>query len=281
MRVRIEKNKKAFSSLFVFFLLFSLSCTESKPPLVQTHTIKKENGEGYAGAFKMPHTMSEFILDSIKDMESTLHNFGAHIEQGVAEFDGSGFSRYWGGNAYLSVDSNPDLDMGLSDFTIETEINFKEIGLYNSILTRWDNPDRNWNLVLMEGPTPLPREKMFWQFWWSTDGRNTRYISCLANAKTNTWYHIAATRNGLNMRLFINGKLCAEALTADSIAGSKQDLVIGRPNRFEAPQLIASQKDIRIIKGKALYIREFPSRSPASPIAGPSFFCKDSPDNCY
>jgi hypothetical protein len=286
--VKFSKLIKAYAIYSLLLLSCLAGCTGSRPTdiLIAKGGGNQGNAGGYTGIIKPSSLMTLALVDDlISNPASTVRNFGAQIADGILRFAGPAFSRYWGGDAYVTVDAVPELNFGDKDFTVETFVRFSQIGLYNRMLTRWDNPQKLWLLTLETGEIEPLKGTPSWIFWWSSDGFTEQYLGCNANPRTGEWYHLAVSREGGQIRFFVDGKLCSERSIKGAIAGSDtQELNLGRMSRHERPQLLGDLAHTRIIHGEALFKQPFPSRktSSDSAIARPGLMCDgDKVRHCH
>ncbi len=259
------------STILLLCVMTLVACTEGKAPLVCVGKGSQGNGAGYTGIINPLGVSRLSVLgDFLENAATVVRNFGANILNNEAIFEGDKFVSYWGGEAYMTVDSIADLNLKKEDFTIGATVKFKEVGLYNAILARWDNPIRQWVIILSELPDYKADGKLYWQFGWSTDGKNSRMLACEAKDPKKGSYELRATRNHNRLSFWVNNTLCAAAITEDVVVDSTSQLDIGRDPHYQVPQFIGSIKDINIIKGASYLPRH------ASYTANyTGLFCKD------
>ena len=73
---------------------------------------------------------------------------------------------------------------------------------------------------------------------------------------TNTWYHLAVTRSGSTVRLFINGVVSGSSTQTTSIYPSTHNITIGTDAAGNYP-MNGYLSDVRITKGLARYTSNF------------------------
>jgi hypothetical protein len=98
---------------------------------------------------------------------------------------------------------------------------------------------------------------------------------------TNTWYHIAASRSGTLLKLFVNGTQLGSTFTcADNIDNTygSGTFYIGRVNSSPDWRLNGYISNMRVVKGTALYTANFtPSTTPLTAVANTSLLtCQNS-----
>jgi len=166
------------------------------------------------------------------------------------QFDGTG--------DYLTVPTNAALDFGTGDFTVEL----------------W------WY------PTSLAADHGFlgatvgagYDFVYRTStGFNIARINVAFDntfaytAVVNTWYHVAYSRSGTNLRVFVNGvQIGSTATNSISYGTNGGTAVIG--GSTNADRLLAGyMSNMRLVKGTALYTSNFiPSTTPLTAVSGTS-----------
>jgi hypothetical protein len=145
--------------------------------------------------------------------------------------------------AYLKAPTNPSLDFGTGDFTVECWVYFNSVasdqGLFGGSTTN------------------------AWEIRWRTStglnlGRlNTAFDSTFAwSPSATTWYHVAVTRSGTSVRGFVNGSQIGSTSTNSNTYNSGTLFYIGitdtSNNAFNG-----YLDDIRITKGFARYTANF------------------------
>jgi len=84
----------------------------------------------------------------------------------------------------------------------------------------------------------------------------------------NTWTHVAVSRSGTTLRLFVNGVVDATATVSGAYNNSNAVLSIGRINANDAGYLKGHISNLRIINGTALYTGNFSiPTSPTTAVA--------------
>jgi hypothetical protein len=145
--------------------------------------------------------------------------------------------------AYLKTPTNPNLNFGTGDFTVECWVYFNSVasdqGLFGGSTTN------------------------AWEIRWRTStglnlGRlNTAFDSTFAwSPSATTWYHVAVTRSGTSVRGFVNGSQIGTTSTNSNTYDSGTLFYIGitdtSNNAFNG-----YLDDIRITKGYARYTSAF------------------------
>ncbi len=175
---------------------------------------------------------------------------------GSLYFDGSG--------DYLSIPSSTDVELGTSDFTLETWVNFSgypinTAGAYSFMLACKDvNGSRGFNWAVGGTASSLNVCNFGQPGVWT--------CSASYNFSLNTWYHIAVVRLNGTVSIFINGVFISSA-SGPSIPATTSPFKIGS-NEYDATYkyyLNGYLDDFRFTKGVARYINNFAVPSKAFP----------------
>jgi hypothetical protein len=205
----------------------------------------------------------------------TLTSAGSLVVDSDGPFDQDDeLSYYFDGNGdYLSVADNAAFELGTGDFTIEAWVNSAVVTKPN------DNSDGSRNSQIIG-----KRGTYGFGFWGNTSNIVGVYFASTADGVTwtnlggtqtllpNTWYHIAAARQGGTLRIFINGVLKNTGAYADNIADGSLPFVIGGDGSGAANYAFTGYvSNARLVKGTALYTADFtPSRKPLPVVSGTS-----------
>jgi hypothetical protein len=157
---------------------------------------------------------------------------------------------------YLSVPSNAALGFGTGDFTFECWTYLS--GIPNATPFIAGQSSSGFCFWYDYGMYSLGTLRV------STTGGSNLLAAGWAPT-LNQWYHLAVSRSGTTLRLFINGTVAATA--TDSTDFSTSDVTIGaNPTGIFAPVLWSMQgaiSNLRIVKGVAVYTSTFtPSTLP-------------------
>jgi hypothetical protein len=156
-------------------------------------------------------------------------------------FDGTG--------DYLTAPASPSLDFGTGDFTIETWVNFTALSSNRVLLDRWVTGNAN-----------------SWQLYWRSIGTSMTFLTGSStvlvqdpngsNITAGTWNHIAVTRSGIAVRLFVNGIVVATNTSSLSLSNTLP-LGVGVQTSTITNFLNGYLSDTRITKGVARYTANF------------------------
>jgi len=156
-------------------------------------------------------------------------------------FDGTG--------DYLLTPASPTLDFGTGDFTIETWVNFTALSSNRVLLDRWVTGNAN-----------------AWQLYWRATGTSMAFLTGSStvlvqdpsgsNITTGTWNHIAVTRSGITVRLFVNGIVVATNTSSVSLSNTLP-LGVGIQTSTLTNPFNGYLSDTRITRGVARYTANF------------------------
>jgi len=183
------------------------------------------------------------IYDSTgKNNLETVNN--AIITNAQAKWD-VGSLYFDGTDDYLTMPTNPNLDFGTGDFTIELWVYFSALTSSRLLLDRWASGNAN-----------------SWQLYWRSAGTSMTFLvgastvllqdSNASRIATGQWYHIAVTRSGTTNRMFIDGTVVATATDSTSLS-STLPLGVGIQTSTSTNDFNGYMTDIRITKGIARY----------------------------
>lgn len=163
-------------------------------------------------------------------------------------FDGSG--------DYLSVADHADWDFGTGDFTLELYVRFNSVG--NSYFINRFRTGASGNSFAIRYSGGV------WDSFIEDVAGPTASLTPVANK----WYHVALSRSGTSLRIFINGKLYGTTTNSTSI-GSDQGITLGQGGGVNFVN--GWMKSIRI-SNNARYTADFtPSLTPFTADANTKF----------
>ena len=174
----------------------------------------------------------------------------------TATIGGSGY--FDGSGDYLSVANSPNMQLGSGDFTLECWINPAVATASKVIYNTGANTTGTFDFGIYSGS--------------KLELYNTALVfTSSASISANTWTHIAVTRSGTTLRLFINGTLDTtvtshsyDYTTANSEYIGSYDGTTNYWNGYIS--------NFRLVKGTAVYTTTFtPPTSPVTAISGTQF----------
>lgn len=202
--------------------------------------------------------------------------------QGSVTPYGTLWSNYFPGAAgsYLSAPNNAAFQFGTGDLTIEAWI-----FISGDTIT---NPDGNRSATICSGIGASGVSNDFWfnvtgnttttgtglDFQVFNGGSGTVIFNTAYSFSKSTWYHVAFTRSGNNVYLFVNGTLIASSTYSGTITVGSNPLLVGYGQtgsvNYRQP-FFGYISNLRIVKGTALYTSAFtPSTTPLTAVSGTS-----------
>jgi len=194
------------------------------------------------------------FLDSSNN-NFTITRYGNTTQGTSSPFSQTGWSVNFGSANYLTTASNAAFGFGTGDFTVEAWVYpTSAYTTYNYIYTT----------AITSGLTLyVTASTLKVRAYGDTDILSSATIPAL-----NTWTHVAATRSGTTLRIFVNGTLTATGTSSYNFATGSA--AIGNDTTNVAPWL-GFISNLRIVKGTALYTSSFtPSTTPLTAVAGTS-----------
>jgi Concanavalin A-like lectin/glucanases superfamily len=163
-----------------------------------------------------------------------------------------------GSSQYLSVANNAGFQFGTGDFTIECWV-YTNSSATQRIISVSSGSGLPYEFLLVNSTTNVYLDF----FDGSTDiSTGSNYVP------QNQWAHLAITRQGTALKLFINGVVSGSSTNSTSL-NATGSLAIGRYSPSSVQYFSGYISNVRVIKGTALYTSNFavPS-SPLTAIAG-------------
>jgi hypothetical protein len=170
------------------------------------------------------------------------------------------WSNFFDGNDALTTPSNSAFTYGTSDFTVEGWFYFTG-GVGGS----------GYSYLFAQGAgTGSTSLGVYIQSGVFRVWNGSAVISSTASFVQNIWTHIAVTRSGTSMRLFVNGNLEGTVTNSNDITtGSTTGISIGRWSEIGDSNYITGYvSNFRVVKGTALYTSTF--TTPTSPLTSVS-----------
>jgi hypothetical protein len=190
----------------------------------------------------------------------TSHSDGPFPEAGYVEFDGS--------TEYLSIADSADFSFGTGDYTMEAWIYPTSTGSYPLIIAQYENTSTtaSWFFSLGNNTTTVE------YYAYSPDGNLSPYLSG-GTAPLNTWTHVAVTRSGSTVRLFVGGSQVDSRTWSNAHRDSSLSVTIGASSNG-LYKFSGNISNVRIVKGTALYTSDFtPPSSPLTAVTNTTLLC--------
>ena len=168
---------------------------------------------------------------------------------------GTGSMYFDGTGDYLTAPYSKLQDLTSGDFTVEAWVYRNVIGAeHNIAVTRSSAGTDGWNLRINSSNTL--------QFYF-TGGTS---LTSTGTIPATTWTHVAATRSGTTLRLFINGVIDGSTTVSDGTTNT-QPFRVGVANDNATGYMNGYIDDLRITKGFARYTANFTPPTAALPTS--------------
>jgi len=165
--------------------------------------------------------------------------YSPSVNSGSAYFDGTG--------DYLSIPPSTAFTF-TGDFTIEAWVYPTVINADNCIISRWTS-SLSFIFKIVSSGRPY--------FAWYKGGSGTVTGTTTA-VRINQWNHVAVTRVGSTVRLFVNGELDSTTGTiAGALDNSTTAITVGSLDTTPSQVWNGYLSDVRVINGTALYSASF------------------------
>ena len=209
------------------------------------------SGDSYfSNVVLLQHFDSNFSDSSGSNHTATVSGDAA-ISATQSKFGGSAAS-FDGTGDYYSFPLDNDWAFDNGDFTVEAWI-------------RLNNINKTQQIFEMSGPGQFPFQfyvdsTNVLKFYTSVSGGTAFAASTALSA--GQWYHVAITRSGTTMRLFLNGNVDATSTgqTANYSYSTTWQPNVGRQNSGATSYLDGYIDELRVTKGVARYTANFSDR---------------------
>ena len=204
----------------------------------------------------VPDTPSGVAYDSVTETNN-----------GSVSFDGDG--------DYLQVPNHADLRLGSDDFCVEAFVYYSETSGNGTIAGLW-NSGANRRSWLFQIESDNRRLRGFY----STDGSSSTAINATTGQMTrNAWHHVAYTRSGNDLRIFLDGVEVGSATESGSFFNNtNDDIGVGSAQGGAAADPITGWiSNVRVVKGSAIYTSNFtPPAAPLTNVTNTKLLCCQS-----
>jgi len=178
--------------------------------------------------------------------------------QGTFTPFGTNWSNYFNGSTdYLTTPANTAFAFGTGDFTIECWV-YTNSSATQRIVSAGNAGGTPYDFVLVNTGS-----NVYVDFFDGTTDNTTgsNYVT------QNQWVHLAVTRQGTALKLFINGVVSGSATNSVNLTAAGT-LTIGRYSQAASGYFSGYISNLRMIKGTALYTAAFtPTTAPLSVVA--------------
>jgi len=217
-------------------------------------------------------------------LDSSTNNFtitrnGNTTQGSFTPYEANGYwSNYFSGSSdYIRFPNNAAFQFGSGDMTVEAWVfTTGQQVLYGGSISSYGTASsfNGWNLAIT-GSNETPVDRVIFAYNYS----NAVYST--ATIPRNQWVHIAATKSGTTLRLFINGVLDTSSTFNYSVSTGANDYAYvgtqgydpGSSNRTFTGYI----SNVRVLKGTAQYTSAFtPSTTPLTAITNTSLLTAQS-----
>ena len=175
-------------------------------------------------------------------------------------YSGSYYSNYFDGTAdYLSVGDQTAFEFDSGNYTVELWW-FATTAADQNLIGKWDGGGTEWILQWRNAG----------YFRWAMGG--SVISDATISLPLNTWNHIAVSKAGTSLRIFLNGTQINTTATEGTISATSASLTIATAQLNSTPNYTTGYiSNLRIVKGTALYTAAFtPPTEPLTAVSGTS-----------
>ena len=178
---------------------------------------------------------------------------------GVGKFYGG--AAFFDGRSYLNVAGNSDFNFGTGDFTIECWVNFQSGSN--------QYPTGPWEVLVCVGGGYYGDGGTWFAFLRNGTGGATFYVANVSgyasigtvnDLKVGTWRHLAVSKEGSNVRFYVDGQYVGQRIDSSSYGGNALGYIGLEHATFHDQGYyfpFAYIQDINIYKGVAKYTSNF------------------------
>lgn len=186
------------------------------------------------------------------------------------------FSNYFDGTGdYITVADNAAFEMP-GDFTVEAFFYCQSLpgaGLFANIISKGAAGVFQPYYIFINNSGSL-------LFYSSSNGSswNVANGSSFGTVQVGRWHHVAVSRVGANLRLFLDGALITTITNSDALTDNNRAVAIGARSDGTEDKFVGWISNVRIVKGTGVYTAAFTvPTSPLTVIAGTSLLtCQSS-----
>ena len=189
---------------------------------------------------------------SIDDATSThtITRVGTPTTQAFTPYHPGGYSTYFDGTGdYLTFNPGADIAFGTGNFTVEAWVYHTSSLGADAIIDTRGGGTANW--VLYRDTSNGGRIQ------WYNGSSNTYSTGSSKWSKQDKWLHIAYCRSGTTGYFFIDGELLNTQTDSTNYSTSSTETTIGARYSQDTAFFQGYMRDVRIIKGTALYTATF------------------------
>jgi len=187
-----------------------------------------------------------------------------------------GASVYFDGTGdYISAEDDASFSFGTGDFTVECWLFHQNASaLYYDLIGTASNANYiganrgGWIFGYYHTHSSTYALKFGYQY-------NNTFVHDISFSKTlnaDTWYHIALTRQGNQLKYFVDGIQVGSTVTNSTNIVSTEPLTIGTGATVTSQYVTGYMSDVRVVKGTAVYTSNFtPPTEPLTAITNTKF----------
>ena len=196
------------------------------------------------GKFYVPGNLTGLVEAQDRSGKEITRYQNPVTDTGIKKFGASSL-QLDGTEDYLGISSNDDFGFSTDDFTIEGFFYFDDVTGTKGLLDFRAGADTDVGLYLnLNAGQP------------DVYLNGSSVLSSSTTLTTGTWYHIAVSRQGTTMRLFVDGVVKSTATDSTNL-GAAKPLIIGSKWSGLSEYLDGNIDEVRVVKGEAKYTGAF------------------------
>lgn len=174
----------------------------------------------------------------------------AQIDTADSKFGGAS-GLFDGTGDYLSTADHDDFSFGSGDFTIECWLNTTDASTQKGVISKRTNGSSTGLEFLVEKQSGTIN-----CYLW--DGSSITTISSAVAIQSNTWHHVAITRSGSTVKIFIDGVEQGSGTFSGTIPNQTSGVRVGGTDTTPTIRTFDGHIDeMRVTKGVARYTSNF------------------------
>jgi len=196
------------------------------------------------GKFYIPGNLTGLIEAQDRSGKEITRYQNPVTDTGIKKYGASSL-QLDGTQDYLGITSNDDFGFSTGDFTVEGFFYFDNVTGTKGLLDFRAGADTDVGLYLnLNAGQP------------DVYVNGSSILTSATALSTGTWHHIAVSREGTTMRLFVDG-IVKDTVTDSTNMGVAKPLIIGSKWSGLAEYLDGNVDEVRIVKGEAKYTGAF------------------------
>jgi len=258
------------------WMVYHVGTTDSAGPggaFLRLNTTAAQQGS--SGGFQnATATSSIFTLGDFDIGNKNNATYVAYLFAGGESTASGARSVEFDGNDSVDIPSSTDFDFGSGDFTVEAWVKTTASG-ERCIVNRSNahaGSDSAFIMYIMSSGKPYfgITENTGWDY----------YVEGTTNIRNGAWNHVAATRDGNYLKMYVNGTLEGITSWSGSIPTSSRVVNIGVQDT--GIHMDGRISNVRIVKGTAVYTSSFiPPIEPLTDITNTKLLCCQNSQPAY